>query len=92
MKKDQFQEYNVLNQMSSKFNSPFIVRIADALFSNESLNLIIDYCSGGSLRERINYHKDIRRPFKEEVFTHVFPSDYFSLSKRSVLLQKSCMA
>ena len=80
MKKDQYQEYTILTQLSSKFVSPFLVHYHDHMFSDGSVNLIIDYCGAGSLRNRINFHKDIKKPFTEEVFIH--NSSYISFYSR----------
>lgn len=67
MRKDQYAEFTMLNTYSPKFKSPFLVRLHDSFFTSKMFYMVIDYCVGGSLRERINHHKDIKKPFTEEV-------------------------
>ena len=69
LRNDQKAEYLILTQYTPVFTSPFIVRLYDTLFDAHYLRLFIDYCGGGSLRDRINYRKNFaKHPFSENVF------------------------
>ena len=68
LRPDQKAEYLVLTQFTPLFTSPFIVRLSHTFFDAHYLRLFIDYCGGGSLRQRIMHRKQIRRPFSENVF------------------------
>ena len=74
MRADQNAEYLILTQFASQFRSPFIVRLYDTLFDSSYCRLFVDYCAGGSLRERIVYRKAAHRPFTENVFNFLFES------------------
>ena len=77
LRPDQRAEYLILTQFTPLFTSPFIVRLFDTLFDAHYLRLFIDYCGGGSLRDRINYRKNFaKHPFNERVFFFCFDSFY----------------
>ena len=79
LRPDQKAEYLVLTQFTPLFTSPFIVRLSDTLFDAHYLRLFIDYCGGGSLRERIRYRKNFaKHPFSENVFCFLSASFHFS--------------
>jgi serine/threonine protein kinase len=68
LRPDQEREFLALKK---SYNSPFMVKLHDSIFSPKQIDLVLDYCPYGDLRQDINRRRaEVCAPFPEKVYTH----------------------